>query len=144
MFGPSKRVGLLVAALCAEIIFAGPAGAQTPAPQTSAPQTSAPQTSVRGRILFLRCSSCHDISSGPSPKIGPNLKDVVGRRAGSLPGYSYSPAMKAQTFVWDPEHLNLWLTSPSTLVPGTAMAFAGLPSETDRQAVIAYLQNPTK
>jgi len=139
MFGPSKRVGLLIAALCAEIILADPAAAQT-----ADLQASPPQTSVRGRILFLRCSSCHDISSGPSPKIGPNLKDVVGRRAGSLPGYSDSPAMKAQTSVWDPEHLDLWLTSPSTLVPGTAMAFAGLPSETDRQAVIAYLQTPTK
>jgi cytochrome c len=129
MSGSSKRLGLLIAALGAEIILAGPAGAQAP---------------VRGRILFLRCASCHDISSGPSPKIGPNLKDVVGRRAGSLPGYSYSPAMKAQTFVWDPQHLDLWLTNPSALVPGTAMAFAGLPSETDRQAVIAYLQTPPK
>jgi cytochrome c len=129
MFGPSQRVGLLIAALSAQIVLASPAAAQTPA---------------RGRILFLRCSSCHDISSGPSPKIGPNLKDVVGRRAGSLAGYNYSPAMKAQTFVWDPAHLDLWLTSPSTLVPGTAMAFAGLPSETDRQAVIAYLEDPTK
>jgi cytochrome c len=129
MVGPAKRLGLLIAALCAEIVMADPAGAQTTA---------------RGRILFLRCSSCHDISSGPSPKIGPNLKDVVGRRAGSLPGYSYSPAMKAQTFVWDPAHLDLWLQGPSALVPGTAMAFAGLPSETDRQAVIAYLQNPAK
>jgi cytochrome c len=134
MVGPSKRVGLLIAVLCAEIIFAGSAGAQT----------AASPNPVRGRILFLRCSSCHDISSGPSPKIGPNLKDVVGRRAGSLPGYSYSPAMKAQTFVWDKAHLDLWLTSPSTLVPGTAMAFAGLHSETDRQAVIAYLENPPK
>ncbi len=134
MFRPSKRIGLLIATLCVEIIVAGSAVAQTAVPQTSA----------RGRILFLRCSSCHDISSGPSPKIGPNLKDVVGRRAGSLPGYSYSPAMKAQTFVWDPAHLDLWLQGPSALVPGTAMAFAGLPSETDRQAVIAYLQNPSK
>jgi cytochrome c len=132
MVGPYLRGGLLVAAACAEIILAGSASAQTATPQTAA----------RGRILFLRCSSCHDISSGPSPKIGPNLKDVVGRRAGSLPGYSYSPALKAQTFVWDAAHLNLWLTSPAALVPGTAMAFAGLPSETDRQAVIAYLQHP--
>jgi cytochrome c len=69
---------------------------------------------------------------------------VVGRKAGSLEGYSYSSAMKAQTFVWDPAHLDLWLTNPSALVPGTAMAFAGLPSESDRQAVIAYLQNPPK
>jgi cytochrome c len=132
MVGPYLRGGLVLAAVCAEIIFAAPASAQTAAPPTAA----------RGRILFLRCSSCHDISSGPSPKIGPNLKDVVGRRAGSLPGYSYSPALKAQTFVWDPAHLDRWLTSPAALVPGTAMAFAGLPSETDRQAVIAYLQHP--
>jgi cytochrome c len=102
------------------------------------------QTAARGRILFLRCSSCHDISSEASPKIGPNLKDVVGRKAGSLAGYTYSPALKAQTFVWDEAHLDLWLKGPSALVPGTAMAFAGLPAETDRQAVIAYLQNPTK
>jgi cytochrome c len=129
MIGLSKRVGPLVAALFVQIILAVPAGAQT---------------SARGRILYLRCASCHDISSGASPKIGPNLKDVVGRRAGSLAGYNYSPAMKAQTFVWDPAHLDLWLTSPSTLVPGTAMAFAGLTSETDRQAVIAYLGDPTK
>jgi cytochrome c len=134
MFGPSKRLGLLIAALVAEIVLAGPAGAQAPASPSP----------MRGKILFLRCASCHDISSGPSPKIGPNLKDVVGRKAGSLPGFSYSAALKAQTFVWDPEHLDLWLKSPSALVPGTAMAFAGLPSETDRQAVIAYLQAPPK
>jgi cytochrome c len=139
MVGPYLRGGLLLAAACAEIMLAAPASAQAVASQTVAPQIAA-----RGRILFLRCSSCHDISSGSSPKIGPNLKDVVGRRAGSLPGYSYSPALKAQTFVWDTGHLNLWLTSPSALVPGTAMAFAGLPSETDRQAVIAYLQHPAK
>jgi cytochrome c len=120
-------------------MIASPAGAQTAAPHTAAPHTAA-----RGRILFLRCASCHDISSAPSPKIGPNLKGVVGRRAGSLPGYSYSPALKAQTFVWDPEHLDLWLKGPSALVPGTAMAFAGLPAEADRQAVIAYLQTPPK
>ncbi len=129
MFGPSKRLGLLIAALSAQIILGGPAVAQS---------------LTRGRIIFLRCASCHDISSGPSPKIGPNLKDVVGRRAGSLPGYTYSPAMKAQTFVWDPAHLDLWLKGPSALVPGTAMAFAGLPAEADRQAIIAYLQTPPK
>jgi len=129
MLGASVRVSLLIAAFCAEIMLAGSVSAQTPA---------------RGRILFLRCSSCHDISSGPSATIGPNLKDVIGRRAGSLAGFAYSPALKAQTFVWDPAHLDLWLQGPSALVPGTAMAFAGLPSQTDRQAVIAYLQNPTQ
>jgi cytochrome c len=94
----------------------------------------------RGRLLFLRCASCHDVSKSPSAKIGPNLYGVVGRRAGSLAGYGYSPAMKAQTFVWTDAMLNRWLTKPTELVPGTAMAFSGVPDEADRAAIIAFLK----
>jgi cytochrome c len=64
---------------------------------------------------------------------------VVGRKAGSLPGYAYSPAMKAQSFVWDKVMLDRWLTQPTAVVPGTAMAFGGVPSKADREAIIAYL-----
>jgi cytochrome c len=96
---------------------------------------------ARGKLLFLRCASCHDIGPGPA-KIGPNLAGVVGRKAGSLPGYAYSPAMQKAGFVWTEANLDRWLTRPSDLVPGTAMAFAGLASEQDRQAVIAYLRQP--
>jgi cytochrome c len=94
----------------------------------------------RGRILFLACQSCHDLKPGPSPKTGPSLYGVVGRKAGALSGYAYSPALKAQTFVWDEAMLNRWLTAPSDLVPGTKMAFAGLPKAEDRAAVIEYLK----
>jgi cytochrome c len=104
--------------------------------------TPASAANIHGKILFLRCASCHDISAAPSMKIGPNLKGVVGRPSGSLPGYTYSTAMKKAHLVWDAPTLDKWLASPNALVPGTAMAFAGLPSEADRQAVIAYLQNP--
>ncbi len=95
--------------------------------------------STRGKLLFLRCASCHDISDKASPKTGPNLMGVVGRKAGSLPGYAYSPAMKAQSFVWDKVMLDRWLTQPTAVVPGTAMAFGGVPSKADREAIIAYL-----
>jgi cytochrome c len=97
---------------------------------------------MRGKLLFLRCAACHDISGAPSQKIGPTLKGVVGRPSGSVPGYSYSASMQKAHLVWDAPTLDRWLTSPNAVVPGTAMAFAGLPSETDRQAVIAYLRNP--
>jgi cytochrome c len=97
---------------------------------------------LHGKLLFLRCASCHDISSTPSQKIGPNLKGVVGRPSGSLPGYPYSAAMQKTHLVWDAATLDRWLTKPNALVPGTAMAFAGLPSEADRQAIIAYLHDP--
>jgi cytochrome c len=95
---------------------------------------------LRGKLLFLRCASCHDISTGPSPKIGPNLLGVVGRKAGCLDGFAYSPALKAQNIVWDDANLDRWLTNPGLLVPGTAMAFAGLPEAADRKALIAYLR----
>jgi len=104
-------------------------------------QQAAASGNLHGKLLFLRCASCHDIASTPSQKIGPNLKGVVGRPSGSLPGYQYSAAMQKAHLVWDAATLDRWLTSPNALVPGTAMAFAGLPSEADRQAVIAYLRD---
>jgi cytochrome c len=96
----------------------------------------------RGKLLFLRCAACHDISGTPSAKLGPNLKGVYGRPSGSLPGYPYSPAMMQAHLVWNEQTLDRWLTKPTDLVPGTAMAFAGLPSAQDRAAIIAYLRNP--
>jgi cytochrome c len=97
---------------------------------------------LHGKRLFLRCASCHDISDSGVSRIGPNLKGVVGRKAGSFPGYSYSPAMKATDFVWTEAILDRWLTDPNTVVPGTSMAFGGLPKPEDRAAIIAYLANP--
>jgi len=95
---------------------------------------------MRGKLLFLQCASCHNTTPGPSAKIGPSLYGVVGRPAGSLPGYAYSPAMKAQTFVWDEKMLDRWLTKPTDVVPGTAMAFGGVAKDTDRAAIIEYLR----
>jgi len=95
---------------------------------------------LRGRILFLRCASCHDASTSPSAKIGPNLHGVVGRQVASLAGYNYSASLKAQNFVWDAAHLDAWLTNPNAVAPGTAMAFAGIPEAADRQAIITYLE----
>jgi cytochrome c len=107
--------------------------------------SAAPTPSInRGKLLFLRCASCHDISDKPSSKTGPNLSGVFERRAGSLPGYRYSAAMKAQDFVWNAEMLDRWLARPSDVVPGTAMAFVGMSNKTDREALIAYLRTPVK
>jgi cytochrome c len=97
---------------------------------------------MHGKLLFLRCASCHSIGESGGGRIGPNLQGVVGRKAGSLAGYSYSAAMKAQNFVWDDAMLDRWLTNPNAVVPGTAMAFGGIPNPDDRKAIIAYLKNP--
>jgi cytochrome c len=97
--------------------------------------------SARGRILFLRCASCHDATPAPSAKIGPDLYGVVGRKAASLPGFAYSAALKSQDFVWDADHLDRWIENPNAVAPGTIMAFAGIAAAADRQAIIEYLQN---
>jgi cytochrome c len=98
-------------------------------------------TLTRGRILFLRCASCHDIGTAPSAKIGPNLRGIVGRKVASLPGYAYSAALRSQDFDWDAAHLDRWIRNPTDVAPGTMMAFAGIPDESDRRAIIEFLQN---
>ncbi len=96
---------------------------------------------MRGRILFLRCASCHDLGALPSAKIGPNLRGILGRKVASLPGYSYSAALRSQDFEWDAAHLDRWIRNPNEVAPGTMMAFAGIAEESDRRAIIEFLQN---
>ena len=104
------------------------------------PAATAAEGALRGKFLFLRCASCHDSSTSPSAKIGPNLHGIVGRQVASLEGYKYSAALKSHDFVWDAAHIDAWLTNPNAVAPGTAMAFAGIPEAADRQAIITYLE----
>ena len=70
---------------------------------------------------------------------GPSLAGVGGRRAGSLPGYAYSQALRDSGLTWNAASLDRWLTSPQRTVPGTRMPFAGIADPTARKAVINYL-----
>src|SRR5216683_823800 len=90
-----------------------------------------------GQHIFARCAGCHSTMPGEN-KIGPSLADVVGRKSGTVAGYSYSPAMKGAYIVWDDAALDKFLTSPAGFVHGTKM-FLSIPNSTDRQNVIAYL-----
>jgi cytochrome c len=71
--------------------------------------------------------------------VGPSLFGVVGRPAGTAPGYNYSEANKSSGKTWDDATLDTYLTNPKALVPGTKMVFPGLPDAADRANVIAYL-----
>jgi cytochrome c len=90
-----------------------------------------------GQQLFAKCAGCHSTTPGEN-KIGPSLAGVVGRKSGTVAGYSYSPAMKSANITWDDAALDKFLASPAGSVHGTKM-FIGVPSSTDRQNVIAYL-----
>ncbi|MDE1918279.1 MAG: cytochrome c family protein [Sphingomonadales bacterium] len=92
-----------------------------------------------GEKVFARCAACHKVGSDAKAGFGPVLNGVVGAKAASSPGYAYSPAMKAAKLVWTPATLDKYLTGPAKMVPGTKMAFPGVPDAKDRANVIAYL-----
>jgi cytochrome c len=64
------------------------------------------------------CRTCHMVKEGDN-RLGPNLYKIVGRKAGSLPDYAYSSAMKEAGFVWDQEMLGRFIANPDEVVPGT-------------------------
>lgn len=94
-----------------------------------------------GANIFRKCAACHYVDRDEK-KIGPSLKGVIGRQAGTWDEFRYSPAMVeagANGLVWSPEVLFEYLLKPRDYVKGTRMAFPGLPSEQDRADVIAYI-----
>lgn len=93
---------------------------------------------ARGETLYAQCAGCHKLQENFT---GPKHCGVVGRKAGSLPDFAYSEAMKTSGLTWDVQTLDEFLTSPISYVPGTMMGFAGLLDAQDRADVIAYLQS---
>jgi cytochrome c len=91
-----------------------------------------------GEAVFKKCGSCHKVDG--SNGVGPHLNGVVGRNHAAVEGYSYSEANLAlNAEVWTPEAINEFIENPKKYMPGTKMAFAGLPKAEDRANVIAYL-----
>lgn len=96
----------------------------------------------KGEKVFAKCKACHDVEKGVS-KVGPTLKGIVGRKAASVEGYTYSDPMKAkgtEGLVWTEEELAVYLPDPKKFVPGTKMSFAGLKKPEEVANVIAYLK----
>jgi cytochrome c len=98
---------------------------------------------VKGKIVFARCAICHTVDPGKN-KVGPSLANIIGQKAGEVPGFNFSPAMKKSTIKWTPQALDKYLTNPRTFLPGNRMYFVGIPDAADRANVIAYLQKPVK
>jgi cytochrome c len=93
------------------------------------------------QVFNNACRTCHTTKEGDNRQ-GPNLYRIIGRKAGSLPDYNYSSAMKSAGFVWDQEKLERFIASPDEVVPGNNMKpYSGLASTDDRTKVIAFLQS---
>ncbi|WP_313669417.1 c-type cytochrome [Sandarakinorhabdus sp.] len=100
---------------------------------------AAAQDAKAGEKAFVQCKACHSVVAGQN-RIGPSLAGVVGRKIGTLAGFSYSAAMKAKGGAWSDANLDTYLTKPMAWVPGTKMAFAGIADAKKRKDVIAYLK----
>ncbi len=101
------------------------------------------QDAAAGEKDFVVCRACHQIGPNAKDAVGPVLNGVVGRKAGTYPGYEYSEANKNSGITWTPDELEKYLANPQAVVPHTKMAFPGFRGDTGPQKikdVIAFLQ----
>jgi cytochrome c2 len=92
-----------------------------------------------GKKVFTKCQACHSLDAGAN-KIGPSLHGIIGRASATVDGFKYSDAMQNAHLNWTPDTLDQYLANPRKSVPGTKMAFPGLPKPQDRADLITYLE----
>jgi len=98
---------------------------------------AAPADVATGEAVYARCQACHALAYD---RTGPRHCGLIGRRAGSVPGFAYSAAMKKAGIVWSESTLDRFLANPLQVVPGTAMGYAGVTDRQERADLIAYLK----
>ena len=96
---------------------------------------------VRGEQVYTRCFACHALERD---RTGPRHCGLFGRKAGSVPGFEYSDAMKKSGIVWNEKTLALFLADPAKTVPGTSMGYAGVKDAQERNDLIAYLKTASQ
>ncbi|WP_253201386.1 c-type cytochrome [Sphingomonas quercus] len=103
------------------------------------PLTPAAAAPLPRPAQFAMCGVCHKTGAGEPSGIGPNLWQVGGRKAGTLAGFNYSPAMKASNLTWNKDTLSKYIAAPAQTVPGNKMAYAGQKDPKALAAIVDYL-----
>jgi cytochrome c len=98
---------------------------------------------VKGEAKFQECAACHQLQAGVN-NVGPSLHGLIGRKAGELADFRYSPAIKRSGITWTADTLDAFIKEPQAMVPANRMPYAGLADPADRADLIAYLQKATK
>ena len=92
-----------------------------------------------GRKLFARCAGCHQVGPNAVNVFGPQLNGVLGRKAGGVAGYAYSPALKSSKLVWDEQSLAAFIRDSEKVIPGNKMRYMNFMSEQQAGEIVAYL-----
>ncbi|GAC1330818.1 MAG: cytochrome c family protein [Beijerinckiaceae bacterium] len=122
-------MGHIIGTLAGAVLFLGTTGA-----------AMADGDAAAGEKVFAKCKVCHQIGEGAKNAVGPQQNGLIGRKAGTVPGYSYSDANKNSGLTWDEATLKEYLKNPKAKIPGTKMIFAGLTKDQEIDDVIAYIK----
>jgi len=101
------------------------------------PGWAATGNASRGEEIYQRCVACHALAQN---RVGPRHCGLFGRKAGTVPSYQYSTAMKKYGAIWSEETLDRFIENPLKTVPGTKMGYAGVKDAQERADLIAYLK----
>lgn len=105
---------------------------------SDAPKEARESKALARPISYLKCNACHSTEPGVNG-VGPTLAGLNGRKAGSLPGFAYTDALKATGITWDVASLEKWLAAPQEAVPGMCLPFNGFADPARRKEMADYL-----
>lgn len=124
----ARWLGLSTGLLGLAVLAAGPPG-------------PAPADVAAGQEIYERCAACHSLETD---RTGPRHCGLFGRRAGSVPGFAYSDAMRSSGIVWDHDSLDAFIANPLAVVPSTYMGYGGVPDPKERAQLLAFLEVATR
>jgi cytochrome c len=103
----------------------------------AAPLTASAQDVNAGKTAYAQCVACHSVDG--TNGAGPTLKGLLGTKAGAVPGFRFSRAMKNSAIVWDAKTLDAYLANPQAAIPGNTMPYSGVADSKVRADLIAYI-----
>lgn len=112
-------------------------GAAAAAVLAAAPLAASAQDVNAGKTAYAQCVACHSVDG--TNGAGPTLKGLLGTKAGAVPGFRFSRAMKNSTIVWDAKTLDAYLANPQAAIPGNTMPYSGVADDKVREDLIAYI-----
>ena len=98
------------------------------------------QNADNGEDVYKKCRACHQVGESARSAVGPQLNGIIGRKAGTVEGFTYSDANKGSGVTWDKPTFLTYIKDPRAAMPGNKMAFAGIKDEQDALDLFAYLE----